>query len=88
MLERSLDKLVNKSPPEFDKGQGDRRSNVSDEKKSTTPTISELGSLSVDSLAPGAYYWSPGWYGTGQENVGPHSGPKTSTDPIFYRYLS
>ncbi|KAG8721215.1 hypothetical protein FRC08_014948 [Ceratobasidium sp. 394] len=68
-LEKSLDKLVKLCPPEVDKGQGDRRSNVSGKKTSTNPTLPQLASLSVDQLAPGAYYWSPGWYGTGQENV-------------------
>ncbi|KAG9075749.1 hypothetical protein FRC06_009911 [Ceratobasidium sp. 370] len=70
MIQSALNAAVVPHPPAVDKKQGDRRSSAA-----TSHKVAAWGSdnawpfLRRGTLPPSAYYWSPGWYGTGQENV-------------------
>ncbi|KAG8721965.1 hypothetical protein FRC08_008359 [Ceratobasidium sp. 394] len=70
MIQDALDVVVARHPPTADKTQGDRRSSVATSHKAAAWGSDNVWpSLRRGTLAPSAYYWSAGWYGTGQENV-------------------
>ncbi|KAG8697903.1 hypothetical protein FRC08_006245 [Ceratobasidium sp. 394] len=71
MIQDALNVVVARHPPSPDTKRRDRRSSaVTGEKIAVWGLENSWPNLRLGNLPPSAYYWSAGWYGTGQENVG------------------
>ncbi|KAG8716915.1 hypothetical protein FRC08_008539 [Ceratobasidium sp. 394] len=70
MIQDALEQVVQSCPPEPDTGTGDRRSSAAVSPEAAALEVkTRWPNLTLERRPPGAYYWSCGWYGTGQENV-------------------